>query len=279
MKSFFNRHLVAAAALALGLGLAQQTAGASFLHYGTTGSGAPGGGDTASSLFTIDPTTGVSTLVGATGFIGVNSIDFNPLTGVLYGIANNGGGVAQLITINPATGAGNLIAALSPNFQSPDMSFNPSGTLYSWSEASPDHLNRVNITTGATTDVGPSGIGTLHTGLDLNSVGAIYVKSGNNVYTINPVTGAATFLITVTAAATFENVLAFDPTDKLYTVDRRTGNSDLYTLNLTTGTSTLIGATGLPTLSALAFAPVVPEPATLSLLSVAVLVLWRRARV
>jgi hypothetical protein len=249
MKSFSPKNIVLAAALTLGLGLSQHSANA-FVLYGTTGSGG-----TASSLYTIDASTGASTLVGAIGFNEVVSIDFDPTSGILYGISNAS---RALITINTTTGAGTLVAALSPSFQSPDMTFRPSGVLYSWSEPGPDHLNSINLTTGATTDLGASGLGTANTGLDANSAGTIHMKNfDGNVYTIDHTTGAATFLVSLyTSLHGFSNVLAFDPTDRLYSVNRTGGDSDLYTLDLTTGASTLVGATGLANLAALAFAPV-----------------------
>lgn len=234
--------------------------------YGTTGSGGA-----ASSLYRIDPTTGASTLVGAIGFNEVVSIDFNPITGTLYGIANNGGGSKSLITISTSTGVGSFVAGLSPSFQSPDMSFGPTGTLYSWSEPFPDNLNTVNIVTGATTEIGPSGVSTLATGLDVRSDGTIFMKSANNMYTVDATTGAATYLFSL-AGPSFENVLAFNTVDKLYTVDRYSGNSDLYSIDLTTQSATLIGATGLSSLGALAFVPnfevtsPVPEPETYAML-------------
>jgi hypothetical protein len=264
--------LFASAAAALFLAIAQQPASAQQVLYGSTGAGlASGGVDSPSSLYTINPATGESTLVGPIGFSGVNSIDFNPDTGVLYGIANvSRGENSVLITINTQTGLGTLVAPLSPDFQSPDMSFNSSGTLYTWSEPSTDHLNTVNLTTGETTDVGVSGLlfGTARLGLDVDSFDVIYIKnSDGSIYTVDPSTGMATLASGIGTSISFDNVLAFDASDTLYTVDRDSGNSFLYTIDLTAGTAALIGSTGLATLSALAFSPtVIPEPETYAML-------------
>lgn len=244
-------------------GLGTSAAYADPVLYGSTGSGR-----SASSLYTIDATTGAATLIGAIGFDEVVSIDFNPVTGVLYGVANSG---HSLISIDAITGAGTLIATLSPSFQSPDMSFAADGTLYSWSEASPDNLNTIDLVTGITTEVGPNPLSTYQLGLDVDSSGTIFVKDGDGgIYSVDPVTGATTFIIDI-GCCDFDNVLAFDPSDTLYTLDRVGAGDDshLYTIDLATGATTFIGATGLGRLAALAFRPeAVPEPGTLALLGI-----------
>jgi hypothetical protein len=234
--------------------------------------GVSGAGQSASSLYTIDPTTGAATLIGATGFNEITSIDFNSVTGILWGISNE---TKELITIDTTTGLGTAVATMSWDRNSPDMSFDSSGVLYTWSEASPDNLNTVNLVTGATTEIGPNPLSTFQLGLDINSSDIVYIKDGGgDIYTIDKITGAATFVINIDSTAMFDNILAFDANDVLYTVDRlgngRTSpDSNLYTIDLATGTTTLIGLTGVGTLSALAFAPAnpVPEPATLALLA------------
>ncbi|WP_339723343.1 PEP-CTERM sorting domain-containing protein [uncultured Paraglaciecola sp.] len=237
--------------------------------YGVSGAG----NGSASSLYTIDTVTGAATLIGATGFDEVTSIDFNSVTGILWGISNE---TKELITIDTTTGLGTAVATMTWGRNSPDMSFDSSGVLYTWSEPSPDTLNTVNLVTGATTEIGPNSIGTSQLGLDINSSDIVYVKNADgDIYTIDKVTGAETFVINIDSTGIFDNILAFDPNDVLYTVDRLgsgggSTESNLYTIDLLTGATTLIGATGVGTLSALAFAPTlanpVPEPTTLVLL-------------
>ena len=245
------------AALLLTLSALSVTSSAAATLYATNGAGLGLGGG-ASSLYTIDTTTGLATLVGATGFNEVVGIDFNPLNGKLYGVSN---GSQQLLTINLTTGAGTAVATLSPSFQSPDLAFSATGTLYSWSEPGPDHLNRINTTTGATTDVGPSGVGTFRTGLGIRS-GTIYMKNGDGyIYTIDPITGAATL---VSSTAGFRNTLAFDPAGLGFTLDL---SGYLYGLNVMSGAFFPIGSTGVSDMAGLAFAPenTVPVPAALPL--------------
>src|SRR5436190_15413540 len=74
------------------------------LLYGTTGGGNPG------DLYTVDPSTGVVTVVGALTDGGnsyaVTGLAFDSITGVLYGSTSsqspNGG--SSLVSINPLTG-------------------------------------------------------------------------------------------------------------------------------------------------------------------------------
>ena len=62
-----------------------------------------------SSLYTINPTTGVPTLVGPIGFDKVGAIEFGP-DGILYGgVGSNVTNAGALISIDPSTGAGTLI--------------------------------------------------------------------------------------------------------------------------------------------------------------------------
>jgi hypothetical protein len=97
------RKAATAGAFGMALALAQAPANADDNLYGATGSS-----KTPSSLYTIDPATGAATQVGEIGFNHVVSIDFHPITGVLYGISNSGPD-RSLITIDPATGAGTLV--------------------------------------------------------------------------------------------------------------------------------------------------------------------------
>ncbi len=187
-----SRNLAIAGTAAMSLALTQLPVGAGEILYGTTGAG-----NVASALYTIDTTTGGATLVGLIGFSHVVSIDFDPLTGVLYGIANSipRGDNNTLITIDTTTGAGTAVVAVTGIDQSPDMSFDSAGTLCAWNEPSVEDLYTVNLTTGVATLVGPSGAFTEQLGLDIDSTDTIYIKSVGTIYTINAVTGLATFVV------------------------------------------------------------------------------------
>src|SRR5437660_12817234 len=66
----------------------------------------------AASLYSISPTTGAATLVGATGFRQISALAFAP-NGTLYGIGRNGTGALVLLTINTATGAGTQVGSIT----------------------------------------------------------------------------------------------------------------------------------------------------------------------
>src|SRR5512140_820859 len=73
---------------------------------------ATGSNGAAGKLYTVDPATAASTLVGSTTIgasaIGLTGLAFHPVTGFLYGATSNATGVPNprsLVTINPTTGA------------------------------------------------------------------------------------------------------------------------------------------------------------------------------
>ena len=68
----------------------------------------------SSALYSIDPSTGVRTLIGSlgSGFREVGAADFD-CSGVLLGVELNGSGTERLLSINTGTGAATSIATLS----------------------------------------------------------------------------------------------------------------------------------------------------------------------
>jgi hypothetical protein len=62
-------------------------------------------------LETINPSTGVATMVGSIGFTPAGDLAFSPSGTALYMSANSSG-PSNLITVNPLTGAGSLVGAI-----------------------------------------------------------------------------------------------------------------------------------------------------------------------
>lgn len=230
-----------------------------------------GAGNSPSSLYQVNTSTGAATLVGATGTSHVTGLAFNPLTGDLYGHRSDifDSGDSQLLQINVNTGASTLIG--TTGIQVPDMAFSSNGTLYAWGEFEPtfsfsDNLYTIDTSTAVATLVGFSNIGTSNTGLAFDQNGALWVKSGDQLYSVNAVTGVGTFDKTLSENP--NNALAFDENNTAYSVLRSDGNSFLVSVDLSTGVVTTIGDMGVSGISALAFAPVaanVPEPASMAI--------------
>ena len=148
-----------------------------------------------SSLYELSPTTGAVIAgpiggIGAIGFSHVVSIDFDPTTGVLYGIANSVppfvAGVSTLITINPLTGIGASVAvitgmtacAFGDNVS--DMSFYSSGTLFVWRPCSAELYSVT--TTEAAAPIGIPAVGfPFQNGIAFDSFDTLYLKTDTEV--------------------------------------------------------------------------------------------------
>ena len=148
------------------------------------------GASDADELLLIDPATGGATSVGPFGFTSVQDLAFDPDTGTLYGVD---GVTDQLITIDEATGAGVAVGPLGLNGAG-GLAFDPDAAkLYA---TSPSDLLAVDTATGAATAVGPHGVGTM-SGLAFDPFADVLYGvslSQNNLYTLDPETGAATYV-------------------------------------------------------------------------------------
>ncbi len=265
-------------------------AGATEVLYGSGYLGPAQGGDSSSTLYSIDPTTGAATSIGLIGFSQVGAIDFDPVNGMLYGIGKdpNNGNAYTLITIDPTTGAGTAVGALNATFSNTeytnfsDISFRSDGTLFAHTGG--NDLFTVDTATGAATAVGSTGpiaegnaIAFLTTDVD-----TLYKVDNLAEYTLDQSNGTAT---TVTAMnypdlspGLFDgraNAMDFDPTGTLWAsvvYDVFTEGDQpilagienfLATINLATGDVTLIGQTNTG-MDALTVAPpsqpAVPSP-------------------
>jgi hypothetical protein len=137
------------------------------------------------------------------------------------------------------------------------------GVLFAASGSSgvntPGELVILNTGTGATTNIGalvdssnnPYGV----TGLRFDPVtGVLYGSTGLNsltapghLVTINPLTGAVTDVGSFGVKTTFADItFAFDPTNTLRLYGYQSGGDhSLYTINLSAGTATLVGLSGI----------------------------------
>lgn len=122
------------------------------------------------------------------------------------------------------------------------------------------NLQRVDSTSAALTLVGPAGEGFSVAGGFAPDV-LFGMDFANNLYSINPLTGAATLvgatgIPVIQLTDTFHNALAGDGTN-LYYIFELSGSvnitSSLYLLNTATGAATLVGLTGTNDIRAAAF--------------------------
>jgi hypothetical protein len=267
----------------------QGRADVTYAMYAVTGSGSAGVGN-LSTLYTVDTATAAATkigdvMVGTTQLSHMTGLDFNPVTGVLYGVTSKSGTTnGGLYTIDRNTGAATLIG--THNLNVPDISFKSNGALYAIDGANND-LWTFNLTTGAPSLIGPlTNTNSANGGIAFNSAGTLYLKSTQDFYTVNQTSGVATLAGLPIINSNSNNALAFSPTTGLaYTIEREgtgaTAGTNLYKMDLvnlnngsvdsieinaarTFGGINLDGA-NVPYISALAFgaAPIlvpVPEP-------------------
>jgi hypothetical protein len=228
-----------------------------------------------SSLYRVDESTGAATLIGDTGFERFGGLAFAP-SGTLYGYTPG-----ALYTLNTTTGAATRIGFLGTPAPEGGLAFQPgSGTLFAVDSTDPnDELLTINLATGAASIVGPLGAAGRDTsGLtflpDGRLLGVALAGGLDRLIEINPTTGAAFTIGVLGPNVGLPSVggLEFDPDSGiLYYSDA----SNLYSVNVTSGAATLIGAHGVFEMSGLAAA--VPEPVGLALLA-SLLMIMRRAR-
>jgi hypothetical protein len=195
------------------------------------------------SLLTINPATGLVTLVGSFGLPAGNTMTdlaFDPTSGKLYGISSTGG--SNLYTVSLATGAATQVAPSGITFtEGGGIAVNSTGVIYA--TPIPGDFGTYNATTGAYTNIG----------------GGAPVVTGSQGF----------------------QALAFDPNGALYGINLGTGKAThLVKFDPATGTVTDVGPS-VTALDSLAFSPApVPEPGTvgLSVIGSAALALVRRRR-
>jgi hypothetical protein len=207
----------------------------------------PDGGLTE-SLYTIDPVTAASTLIGTSSVFNTftdqffeGDLRFDPVSGTLFGVeylsVPSPLPVPKGFTINPATGGISQASLFNlPCFNNSclvdysALAINSGGQLYILDTAS------------------------------LDPFGHLIVGSGNPFTTT----------LNVNLSSPLGNLagMDFDPTTgTLYVADGGTGGGHLYTLNPANGDLTLVGSLGLTNgLAGLAFSPGVPEPGAFPLL-------------
>ncbi|HUP79973.1 MAG TPA: DUF4394 domain-containing protein [Pirellula sp.] len=258
----------------------------------------------ARSLISFDsatPGTIISSL-GITGFQdvneGLNDIDYRPSNGVLYVMGNAPGSIYRLYTMNTATAVlskvGADITGLTGTFKGFD--FNPVADLLRITTDS-DQNFRFNASTGllAGTDTNLAyAAGDSGAGVNPNIVGSAYnnnvagaatttlfnIDSGRDVLVQQNPPNNGTLITVGALGVDFQNFTGFDISGQTGTAYATTTNAaltltNLYTINLATGTSTLVGQVGSNLVINDFSVRAVPEPSSLALLSISALAFVR----
>lgn len=176
-------------------------------------------------FYEIDPVTGATTFIGPMGASDIEGgLDFDPTTGILYGV-NAGGGVAGgLFTVDLGTGAMTIVGPILDTggsvIDASAMAFDDAGNLY---------LLRTNTSPMELWQIDPSDASTLSAialpalasssvlavgGMEFDdSSGKLYVlyETGETLVEVDPVTGASTTLGPTVANAALEIIAPCDP--------------------------------------------------------------------
>ncbi|MGA3185701.1 MAG: PEP-CTERM sorting domain-containing protein [Bryobacteraceae bacterium] len=223
-----------------------------------------GAGDN-NSLYTINPATGATTLVGA---MGVNIYDIAEFGGKLYGIS----AASNLYSISTTTGAATDIGSTGQEFNA--LTFSSTGVLYAAGIDTTD-LFTVNTGTGASTKVsGETTQSDYNSAGDLQFVGnTLYLitqTNGNSILdTVNLATGALTKVGTNLGSA---NVFGLaESGGVLYGFTDNDGSSKVLSINTTTGVGSTVADYGGTGRSAFGFEGttdnnMVPEPGTMGVM-------------
>ncbi|NKI34902.1 hypothetical protein HFP89_06970 [Wenzhouxiangella sp. XN79A] len=200
------------------------------------------------TLYSLDVASCTVTTIGAMGdsitamdfdnagnLVGIRATDSTPPY-TLYSLDLSSGAATPIIDLTDGAGG-----AAPGNF--PDMTFNPvSGTWYAWTESS-DDLSVVDPGTGVVTVLGDSTLGSAGSGTAADSAGTIWSipcsgcgdgvrgpnangeprggNAGDEIWTIDPTTGAATFVVQLTGEDTGSTIngMDFASDDTLYAIE------------------------------------------------------------
>lgn len=227
-------------------------------------------------------TPGVVTSVGVTGLAAGDTlvgIDFRPANRQLYGLSIRAGGVGRIYRINATTGAATLVSTVNTALvgTSFGIDFNPVvDRLRVVSDA--DQNLRINVDTGVAavdTSLLYSGGGSptiVGAGYTNSFAGALTTtlytldSSTDGLYIQNPPNNGTETLVGPLGVDTSDLVgLDVTATNRAFAALQVGGVSSLYSINLTTGAATTLGAIGVgATVLDLAVVPDAPTELTLT---------------
>jgi len=170
-------------------------------------------GTSPDELITIDPVTGIGTVVGpSTAEDGFPGLAIDPVTGLSF--AGCSGGCDEIWNFNLGNGMATLLGSMNGGIVASGLDFRADGVLFAslnmveGGGSGGDHLGVINTITGEATAIGP--FGTCNGSCSLDGIEAIAFDAQGNLwgslrtsdrgsgtpglYSIDPNTGAATFV-------------------------------------------------------------------------------------
>lgn len=156
---------------------------------------------------------------------------------MVYGVATDN----TLYSVNVTTATVTLIGSTGIGSME-GLALSPGGLLFGTD--SNGQLYSISLTTGLATSIGNTGVGNIEA-LDFAGstlLGATFSTSTPTIFSIDTTTGSITNLITLTSplSGSTRAMAVLDSNTVFLTADT-TGGANLYRVDLTTGTSTLVG--------------------------------------
>jgi ELWxxDGT repeat protein len=168
--------------------------------------------------------------VGSFGTVATYAAAFDA-GGELYTLFEGFSDNARLAKVDRATGS---LTPIGPGIGTSMISLagGPKGTLYGIGYT--NHiLYRIDTLTGSAAPIGDTGI-VVAMDLAANGAGTLYATTGNKLWTVDPATGAATLVGSITGVQTGEVMgIAFDALDRLFATTY-TADAPLYEIDLAT---------------------------------------------
>ncbi len=209
------------------------------------------GTDTANQIYRIDPATGAvsnASQITLSGFTVTNSLALaaRPSDGVLFAVIQTSDGIRRLVTINPATGTATNIGTVSRRISS--LSFRPDGVLYAVTgdgdPVAPETLFTVDTATAALTQQFTLGNGNDGEVIAFHQNGILYHSSGNGIAVFESVDVATQAVVPIGNSS--GEAFGMDYSIVLGQMFLSDIGSNLFTVDLNTGTRTLIGSVVAP---------------------------------
>jgi hypothetical protein len=207
------------------------------------------------SLYSIDPTTGSSSLVNSGNYDASLGLAYNASTSTMYSLGYFNG---RISTVNLVTGSTTLVTTSTVSGLTGLTFSGDFSTLYSL-QSNGGPLVAINPVTGISSIVGGSPV-TDALDLATDSSGNVYAGGLSGIALVNTLTGNSTLI----GGALQWTAIAFDDSDTLYGIE--INSNSLYKINTSTGVATLVGGSIGADARGMAFVfdrstpGVVPEP-------------------